>query len=460
MDDLLGVVVVLGEDQGLGQPVAAAVREQLGEHAVAVGLQHGADLVGVDHGAVELLGAVGQVGIEVFVAHTAGALVAHRHLKAGVALHGATLLGDAGADAVDLVADVDAVGHRALVGVFGHQVLVEKAERVLRRRSREADDAGVEVLQHLPPQAVDGAVAFVGDDEIEGLDGDVRVVGERQRLAVLALPLLEAGAFLVLLGQFLAAQQGIEALDGGDDHLGVRVDARAVQVLDDVGVGEAVGGARRVEVLKLLQRLVAEVVAVHQEQNAFGARLANQPPGERAGGEGLAGAGGELNQRPGPVLGQRSFKAGDGLDLAVAQTARVERRHLPQPGAQGVGLAQPVVQRLGAVKGEQPARARLGVAPVAEEGLGAGALVVVDEQIVPAGEVLRQAQHVLLGLLGDAAQGHAGLLGLDDACGLAGDEQQVVAGPGRQREFTHRHAQGRVAVEVVPVLQYPAGSTQ
>lgn len=361
MDDLLGVVVVLGEDQRLGQPVAAAVREQFGEHAVAVGLQHGADLVGIDHGAIEFPGRVFQIGVELFITDLAGALVAHGDLEAGlVGLDPAALLGDAGADAVDLVADVDAVGHRALVGVFGHQVLVEEAQRVFGRRGGEADDGRVEVFQHLAPQTVDGTVAFVGDDEVEGLDGDVRVVAERQRLAVLARPLLEAGAFLVLLGQLPAAQQGVQTLDGGDDHLGVRVDARTVQVLDDVGVGEAVGGARRVEVLEFLERLVAEVVAVHQKQDALGARLADQPVGERAGGEGLAGAGGELDQRLGPVLGQRGFEVGDGVDLAVAQAARVQRRQVAQPGAQGFGLAQPVVQRLGAVEGEQPARAALG----------------------------------------------------------------------------------------------------
>ena len=41
-----------------------------------------------------------------------------------------------------------------------------------------ADEIGVEVFEHLAPEIVDGAVAFVGDDEIEGLDRDVRIVNE------------------------------------------------------------------------------------------------------------------------------------------------------------------------------------------------------------------------------------------------------------------------------------------
>lgn len=36
----------------------------------------------------------------------------------------------------------------------------------------------------------------------------------------------------------------------------------------------------RVEVLEFLERLVAEVVAIHQKQDALGAGRADQPPGE------------------------------------------------------------------------------------------------------------------------------------------------------------------------------------
>ena len=91
--------------------------------------------------------------------------------------------GDRGADAVDVVVDVDAVGHGLLVGVFHDQVLVEEAEGLLGGRGGEADEVGVEVFEHLPPEVVDGAVAFVGDDDVEGLDGDGRVVVDRARVA-------------------------------------------------------------------------------------------------------------------------------------------------------------------------------------------------------------------------------------------------------------------------------------
>jgi hypothetical protein len=59
------------------------------------------------------------------------------------------------------------------VGVGRHDVLIEKAQGVFRGRGGEADQEGIEVFQDLAPEIVDGAVALVGDNEIEGLDGDV-----------------------------------------------------------------------------------------------------------------------------------------------------------------------------------------------------------------------------------------------------------------------------------------------
>ena len=64
------------------------------------------------------------------------------------------------------------------IGVLHDEVLVEEAEGLLGRRGGEADERGVEVFQHLTPEVVDGAVALVGDDEVEGLDGDGGVVGD------------------------------------------------------------------------------------------------------------------------------------------------------------------------------------------------------------------------------------------------------------------------------------------
>ena len=93
--------------------------------------------------------------------------------------------------------------------VFHHEVLIEEPDRLLRRSGGEADEEGIEVFQHLPPEAVDGAVALVGDDEVEGFDGDGRVVGDGQSGSGI-LPLVfgvkrrDAASTLISSGDFVA----------------------------------------------------------------------------------------------------------------------------------------------------------------------------------------------------------------------------------------------------------------
>ncbi len=178
LDDILGVGVVLGEDERLGHLGAAG--KDFGEELVPEGADDGADLVRGDHVAVELVGDRSQVFVQLLPAHGAGRPVALVHVVAGIDLGAA--FGDLGLDAVDVVVDVDAVGDGLLVAVFHHQVLIEEAEGLLVGRGGKADEVGVEVFQHLAPEVVDGAVAFVGDDDVEGLDGDGRVVVDGLRL--------------------------------------------------------------------------------------------------------------------------------------------------------------------------------------------------------------------------------------------------------------------------------------
>jgi len=45
------------------------------------------------------------------------------------------------------------LGHRLLVIVLHHQVLVEEAEHLLGRGGGQANQVGVEVFQHLEPEA-------------------------------------------------------------------------------------------------------------------------------------------------------------------------------------------------------------------------------------------------------------------------------------------------------------------
>ena len=211
--------------------------------------------------------------------------------------------GDLGADAVDVVVDVDAVGHGLLVVVFHHQVLVEEAEGLLGGRGGEADEGGVEVLQHLRPEVVDGAVAFVGDDDVEALDGDARVVFDGLGLLEQPSRGLIDGASSSSSGQLSALEHGVHALDGADADPRGGVERVARQALDDVLLGELVVVVGRDVLLEFLQRLLAEVAAVDQEQHAPRAGELDEPVDEVDGGEGLAAAGGHLDQGAGTVLG-------------------------------------------------------------------------------------------------------------------------------------------------------------
>ena len=93
---------------------------------------------------------------------------------------------------------------------------------------------------------------------------------------------------------------------------------------------------------------------------------------ERAGGEGLAGAGCHLNQRARLVGGQRDFQRPYRIDLAVAQALGVERRHCLQTRADGGLVREPTLQSLRAMERKDPARPRRWIGVIAEQDLGAG----------------------------------------------------------------------------------------
>ena len=220
------MAVVLGEDDGLGDVLAA--RKYLGRNAVAEGLDHRADLVFGHDVPVELAGGVGQVLFKLFPADSAGLAVAPVHPVAG--LHGGSLPGYLRFDAVNVVIDVDAVGHRLPVVVLHDEVLVEETEGLLRGRGGQANQEGIEVFQRLPPQVVDRAVALVGDNEVELFYGKVRVVLHRRRAAP-DLGGVKPGKLLHLRGQLLALQHGVDPLDGGDADPANRVDAPRLEQL-------------------------------------------------------------------------------------------------------------------------------------------------------------------------------------------------------------------------------------
>jgi hypothetical protein len=61
--------------------------------------------------------------------------------------------------------------------VFHDQILIEEADGLFGGSGGKADEEGIEIFEDLTPEIVDGAMAFVGNNKIEGLDGDDGIVG-------------------------------------------------------------------------------------------------------------------------------------------------------------------------------------------------------------------------------------------------------------------------------------------
>ncbi len=178
----------------------------------------------------------------------------------------AALLGDLGADAVNVVADIDAIGDGALVRIFADEVLIKEADGLFAGRGGEADEEGVEVFEDLAPEVVDGAMAFVGDDEVEGLDRDGGVVGDVAGALIGGCD-LEAGFLVEVFEQLFAAEHGVKALDGADGDARDRVEPVRGEVLDVVELGELAAGVRGDELLELGEGLAAEIGAVDEEED-------------------------------------------------------------------------------------------------------------------------------------------------------------------------------------------------
>jgi len=163
--------------------------------------------------AVELARSVGEVVVQQLPPRAPGLALAEPRPQAGV--DRAPPLRDLGLDPVDVEVDVDSVHDRLLVPVLHDEVLVEEAERLLVGGRGKPDREGVEVVEHLPPEAVDRAVALVHDHDVEELGRELGVVLDREQ----AGRELEGGVLVELLvHRGFATQDRVHALDRRDRH--------------------------------------------------------------------------------------------------------------------------------------------------------------------------------------------------------------------------------------------------
>ena len=237
-------------------------------------------------------------------------------------------------------------------------------------------------------------------------------------------------------------------------------------MLDVIDLGELAAGVGGDELVELALGLLAEVGTVDEEKDAAGAGELDQPIGEGAGGVGLAGAGGHLDERAGAVGGEGFLKGGDGLDLALAEMGgrqRMRGRQRGEAGTQRVGLGKPGGECRGLVESEDATRARPWVTLIAEEGFDPSRFVG-ERNRFRAGEKIREEVGevfaVVGGLLGDGGKRGAFFFGLDHAERDAINEEEVVAAAGLERNLAERDAAGGGRVESLVVLDGPIGSRE
>jgi hypothetical protein len=337
-------------------------------------------------------------------------------------------------------------------------LLLKKPDRLRRRRGGQPDQEGVEVVQHLPPQVVDGPVALVDHDEVERLDRDALVEDDRHGLLDEGRLRLESRMLLVGLVELLVAfEDGIEALDGRDDHLARRGDGVGGELLDVVLVGELVAVDRADELLERLVGLPSEVGAIHEEQDALRPAELYEPIAGVHGGQRLAAAGRHLDQRPGAVLGERLLQVLDRPPLDRPELRGEKRRqvfqlipHLLRGAEQG----EPK-QFVGSVEGEDLAAAGVGFEQIRELRDRPGALVGERQRAAVGRDAGRQRPGVLRRLRLDPDERMPLRLGLDDPDRLPGDVEQVIRLPGQHRELADRDPRPRRDVHRRPVLDVP-----
>ncbi len=339
LDDVVGVAVGLGENKRLRDFGAA------GEYLrplVAEGADDSANLVGVDDVAIKLLGGIGDILILNLPALPARQAFAFLDLLPRLEL--AAVPGLLRIDGIDFAADIDAVGDGLFMVVFADDVLSEEAVGAVVRRGGQADEAGVEIFQDLPPEIVDRAVAFVDDDEVEEFRWNLAVIDNRHRLFR-----LNHFRRVDLLGGFIhlpVLQERVHALDGTDADLAVPGDEGRFQPLDVVEFREfpvvVIGHIGH----EFLLGLFAEVLGVYEKEDAPGVSVFEQPVDRSDGSIGLAGAGRHLNERARAVILEGCLKLLNGIDLARPEARGVQVRKPPEPRTQRDRLVEPVPYRL------------------------------------------------------------------------------------------------------------------
>ena len=200
------------------------------------------------------------------------------------------------------------------------------------------------------------------------------------------------------------------------------------------------------KLLELVERLIAEVAAVHQEQNAPRIGELDEPIAEVDGGEGLAAARGHLDQGARAVLGQGLFQvpmaviwAGQRpVVLSGGMCRRCPRRVVVVSAARDApprcarlffDCRGPTCQGFWLMETEYRSASRLRIEAVGKPGFDSRTLIEKWQGPCNGWEVLTEAFAILFCLDFDSCEGDAFLLGLNHSRSLTVDIEQVICKP-------------------------------
>ena len=400
-------------------------------------------LVAVGHrdGPLDLFGREGAVVLEVVQNLRAGRGIDHPHqfaLFQERAVHA-----HPGGDLDGLVLDQEAVPD-GLIDAVAIDGIAEHRHRVRGGRGRQPHLHRVEMPDGVAPQAdVAGgvaAVAFIGDDQVEGVDRDVEPVGVVFHVRI-ARRLLE--------GVLPPEQVDRHPLDGRDidermaglwigqiavgQQLGVeRVVVAKIILLEALAVdlvflGELVA-LRRVEGRELPHGLGGQRLAVHQEQDALGQPRFQHPVDGGHRGEGLARPRRHGHEDLPLAVHQVGLHRRDAVGLVAPQPGDLLHRGVEQPFPRRTqAAAEELLHRVRRMEMAQVAGHPLGIARVEEpDDLAVRGIEERNPQAVPEPGTVRGPGGIALGLLQHVLGIDPDLLGLDDPQQLPVHEKRVV----------------------------------
>ena len=346
--------------------------------------------------------------------------------------------------------------------------IAEHRHRVRGGRGRQPHLHRVEVPDGVAPQAdVAGgvaAVAFIGDDQVEGVDRNVEPVGVVFHVRV---------AGRLREGVLPPEQVDRHPLDGRD------VDERMAGLrIGQVAVGQQLGVERvvvaeivllealaidlvfldelvalgRVEGRELPHGLGGQRLAVHQKQDALGQPRFQHPVDGGHRGEGLARPRRHGHEDLPLAVHQVGLHRRDAVGLVAPQPGDLLHRGVEQPFPGRIQVAaEELLQRVRHVEVTQVAGHPLGIARVEEpDDLAVRGIEERNPQAIPEPGPVRGPGGIALGLLQHVLGIDPDLLGLDDPQQLPVHEKRVVGRPVCGRVLRHRDPMELAGIQALP----------